>query len=248
MSRGFTSAPWPSWDGWTQELASSLASCVNSPLSNDLLCHETSEIKGGLIALLKLGLNDHAVLKNIALNSYRHPLGFTKILIWRGASGKSIRVHDWPSTQDERSTAPLSDIHDHYWEFRSSILRGALRFREYEINETGEEYTKYEMNPLGNGNHILTKVATVGLSLARTVVIPEGGRYALGANTLHDTTSTQGAISLVVQGAKTKTTNIVLRKGEGPQTIDNSKLPHLRIDELQWLLRQLIIKLEPTHV
>lgn len=190
-----------------------LIACLNDPLRNQLPPRADvwlAEIVGTVISKL---YKDEDGLLYVCSRSYNHPLGFMKFVLADLASGERLRLHYWP-----RESQFVDDAHDHYWPLRSIILRGGLLFHEYtEVISPQEAVrcTKFEMQPIGNGKgaYSLTPVGARFLRLQRVLYVSKGSSYVIASPIVHNTTTSEGAISLVFQGCRTQETNVVYRFG-----------------------------------
>jgi hypothetical protein len=87
---------------------------------------------------------------DVARRSYRHPNGFTKIVLIQFQAGSipfELRLHDWyPVAMAEPNDILLSreSVHDHGWDFASYIVSGALLFEEFEVSSQGQEFSEFK--------------------------------------------------------------------------------------------------------
>lgn len=199
-----------------------LIACLNDPLRNEVPPRADVWLAEIVSTVINNLCNDEEGLNYVCSRSYNHPLGFTKFVLADLASGEQLRLHYWP-----RKARFLEDAHDHYWPFRSIILRGGLLFREYaEVMSTQEavKCTKFEMQ------QIYRKCAYSGISVGERFLMPQrviyatkGSSYVIASPIVHNTTTCEGAISLVFQGRRTQETNVVYRfEGSGHQFLDGA--------------------------
>jgi hypothetical protein len=179
-------------------------------------------------------------LSRIAEISYIHPLGYRKIVLWQSARRERIRLHLWPSSVNN---IVQPDVHDHYWDFRSFILSGALRFRHFDVSRRGARYKRYSMSPVGNGAYDLMYCGTETLMQTSEIVASAGSEVALACSALHSTTALCASATLVCQSRRAQNTNTVYQpakhaRNETHQTPQRMTAPDLRnaFEELGRLL------------
>lgn len=77
--------------------------------------------------------NDQNILNEI--QSYYHPAGFIKLIIYKGANNEQLRLHFWGKGGEKAIKQNFNDgwepIHNHRWNFSSKIIRGGLDCKEY---------------------------------------------------------------------------------------------------------------------
>lgn len=103
---------------------------------------------------------DGARLAEVAARSFPHPLGFDKIVLETHETGVKLRLHVWTNTP---SVNIPPDIHDHFWNYTSVVIAGALATTEYEIGPRqaeGASYFHYRIHPLPDGGHRQEYVGT----------------------------------------------------------------------------------------
>ncbi|MCD8523143.1 MAG: hypothetical protein LRY66_10920 [Saccharospirillaceae bacterium] len=91
-----------------------------------------------LIACINLLLSRDDLLRVAAEKSYRHQLGFMKIVLMSDSQGNSLRVHFWDDLLDDI----LDDIHSHCADFRSRVLFGGFTESTYEMI-SGDDYNVF---------------------------------------------------------------------------------------------------------
>jgi hypothetical protein len=100
------------------------------------------------VAMLRQILDDNRLLTEIARRSYRHVNHFDKIVLIGDDDPSAYRLtlHLWcPPYSD----AELEDelIHDHRFNFWSSVLAGTLVSENFEVAESGEVFRQYRYTP-----------------------------------------------------------------------------------------------------
>jgi hypothetical protein len=91
-----------------------------------------------IILFLEEICGDQVLIERVASRSYTHQLNFEKFVLAKTKSGKSLRIHHWPS----KIKSIDQDIHNHCASFASLILRGSLEHKHYKVCE-GNEYLQY---------------------------------------------------------------------------------------------------------
>ncbi|QKV92860.1 hypothetical protein HUT19_14765 [Streptomyces sp. NA02950] len=139
------------------------------------------DVLRGLITELAGGEGDPAAC---ARRSYRHVLGFEKLLLIDGGPRQTLRLHVWHPTG---GSADREDIHNHRSPLASYVVRGRLRMELYERSVgTGITTTAYRETLSDNGTDwLLTPRGPARLSLTHTAQYAAGASYALPAHTLH---------------------------------------------------------------
>jgi hypothetical protein len=136
-------------------------------------------------------------LKNITTKPYYFGLGFIQLKI-----NHQERIHFWHPSLTH--TSDEEEIHDHRYNFKSTILRGKLN----------NEIFSYKSNP--NGIYSLMEVScnkekegdpkfisNVDINLISSFDVIEGQSYYLGSDAFHKT-KTNGCISLLNRDLITK--------------------------------------------
>ncbi|WP_428951562.1 hypothetical protein [Streptomyces sp. cg35] len=119
--------------------------------------------------------------------SYRHVLGFDKLLLIDGGPHHMLRAHVWhPGAHSPE------DIHNHRSPLASYIVRGALRMELYAAaRDGGEEAARYrESLSHDTADWLLEPAGPARLRLTQVAEYTAGSSYALPAHTLHRAWST----------------------------------------------------------
>ncbi|RFU85019.1 hypothetical protein DY218_19490 [Streptomyces triticagri] len=145
---------------------------------------------GALLRELAAGAGDPA---GCARLSYRHVLGFDKLLLFDGGSRHMLRAHVWhPHGQH---LAP-EDIHNHRSPLASQVVRGSLGMelyeevpdgtaREHGPDGGGRETVRYEESLADAGDWLLTERGRARLRLTHVARYAAGSGYALAPHALH---------------------------------------------------------------
>ncbi|MFI7337539.1 hypothetical protein ACIBUY_06300 [Streptomyces sp. NPDC050085] len=125
--------------------------------------------------------------------SYRHVLGFDKLLLVDGGPHHMLRAHIWhPGAHSPE------DIHNHRSPLASHIVRGSLRMELYADDADdaddaggGEEAARYQESLARNSaDWLLVPAGPARLRLTQVAEYAAGSSYALPAHTLHRAWST----------------------------------------------------------
>ncbi|WP_338701773.1 hypothetical protein V2W30_31205 [Streptomyces sp. Q6] len=121
--------------------------------------------------------------------SYRHVLGFDKLLLIDGGPHHMLRAHVW----HPEARGP-EDIHNHRSPLASHVVHGALRMELYADDApqgAGEAAARYQesLSP-GTADWLLEPAGEARLRLVQVAEYAAGSSYALSARTLHRAWST----------------------------------------------------------
>ncbi|MEV0319295.1 hypothetical protein ACIBKX_38350 [Streptomyces sp. NPDC050658] len=122
-----------------------------------------------------------------ALLSYRHVLGFDKLLLVDGGPRHMLRAHIWhPDTRGEGR----EDIHNHRSPLASYVVRGTLGMELYEpvpgAEEGGRAASWYRESLSGEEGHwLLEPAGPARLRLTQSAEFAAGSGYALPSYALH---------------------------------------------------------------
>ncbi|MFI2908084.1 hypothetical protein ACG2OD_07470 [Streptomyces sp. PDY-4] len=128
--------------------------------------------------------------ERLARLSYRHVLGFDKLLLVEAGGRHMLRVHLWHAGAGGTGR---EDIHNHRSALASHIVRGRLCMELYEAAGDGDAgagrsfgATRYEESLAeGSADWLLTPAGPARLRLSHTGRYAAGSTYALPAHTLH---------------------------------------------------------------
>ena len=97
-------------------------------------------------------------VETVAARSYWHPNGYAKLVIADSPQGQT-RLHVWTEIGDG------GDIHDHAWDYQSTVLAGALREERYSQIESrlGRWMWRHDYERTGNLEWTLTDPIQVRL-------------------------------------------------------------------------------------
>jgi hypothetical protein len=133
-----------------------------------------------LIAELASGEGDP---EGCARLSYRHVLGFDKLLLIDGGPRHMLRAHLWhPGT----GAVGKEDIHNHRSPLASYVVRGRLAMELYDVGGDGIAAARYEESlKEGSADWLLQPTGPARLRLTHVGQYAAGSAYALPAHTLH---------------------------------------------------------------
>ncbi|BCL26820.1 hypothetical protein ACFFS2_00030 [Streptomyces aurantiacus] len=117
--------------------------------------------------------------------SYRHVLGFDKLLLIDGGPHHMLRAHLW---HPGRGAVGKEDIHNHRSSLASSVVRGRLAMELYAPRgDGGIEADRYQESLAddGSADWLLERTGPARLHLTQVAEYAAGSTYALPAHTLH---------------------------------------------------------------
>ncbi|MGW9043275.1 hypothetical protein ACWGQL_12055 [Streptomyces lydicus] len=171
---------------------------------------------GPLVRRLSAGELDLAECTRL---SYRHVLGFDKLLLLPGAPWFMLRVHFWHGA----AGAAPEDIHNHRCAIASAVVRGGVRMECYERAADGVPATAYRETIDGPGGAWrLRRVGAARLRLTATERYGPGRSYGLDARTLHRVVSEEPAVTLFLETVPQRAvTDVYVRDGAagGPRAV-----------------------------
>ena len=127
-------------------------------------------------------LDDREAMSECAKRSFPHPLGFLKIVLVTFSNGSKLRLHVWPA---ERSCDISPDVHDHFWDFCSLILKGEMEFVDFALSESGDRFYHYRLLPTGPARYDQTYLGQSILSVDSVRRIRAGEFICVNRTTLH---------------------------------------------------------------
>jgi hypothetical protein len=143
--------------------------------------------------LMRAARGDRAAAEANATRSYRHPLGFEKLVLRDAEPDYSLRLHVW--WPDARPG--VEHVHNHRYGFATAIVRGGYQMRLYQradaeavgdaIAMTGyvEQVSGAHAGTAAGSRWSLTPTGAERLRVISSFELTAGGGYALAAETLH---------------------------------------------------------------
>ncbi|WP_328875993.1 hypothetical protein OHT76_41220 [Streptomyces sp. NBC_00287] len=144
---------------------------------------------------------DEDRFSGVVHRSVVHPNGFVKIVLLSTVDYR-LRLHVWR----ENGTAPMEfqeSIHNHRWDFASTILAGAYRHQEYQLSETGEPFLEYRYQPAEDRrSYTLVPVGNRTLRCVFDARLAQGTGYSMTSVVLHRVVPdlAHPTVSLVLEG------------------------------------------------
>lgn len=136
-------------------------------------------------ALIKLMDSVHAdsrTVESCASRSFRHPLGFDKIMLLNCLPLFSLRIHAWWPTD----TINAEHIHNHRFNFLSFAVRGGYAMETFQANDNdGIAMTEYEETLTQDGSWELRPLGHSYIQSLGTIIVKQGSGYELQAHSLH---------------------------------------------------------------
>lgn len=159
-------------------------------------------------SLLNKILHNEHLLESTARHSYVHQLGFEKYVLAQSEDGCCLRLHYWPEEGFQNAT---EDIHSHCANFVSSILRGTLTHRVYEL-KPGSSHSVYSYQFDSDSN--CSSAHRSGFTSATPMqdfAYKPGETYVIEAEILHQVTNVEpGTITVSAWGPR-RTNAIVIK-------------------------------------
>jgi hypothetical protein len=182
---------------------------VRRLLSDCILNHNTGDSHSGpiwetltaiaepssLAKLIQSVASDSRTAKSCAAESFRHPLGFDKVVLLNCSPLFTLRAHVWWPT----ATIGVEHIHNHRFSFFSYVLRGGYTMETFEpADESGMQVTEYEERLAENGSWQLRPLGLTYLRPIAAQVVEQGNGYELAAKDLHRVTVRPGAMCMTL--------------------------------------------------
>lgn len=162
--------------------------------------------------LLQAVATDQGWLDWVSRQSYRHPNGFDKLVLWQDPATSPLKLvlHWWaPGAAGPDD----DDIHNHRWDFASLVLAGELRSDLYTESRSGQRYPAWEYSSPEGGEEFLVRAAgEVSVECAASITMAAGSAYLWGKDLLHRAwgVGRPFTATLIVQGAPTRRQTMVL--------------------------------------
>ena len=116
--------------------------------------------------------------------SYRHALGFEKIVLLAGKPDFMLRAHIWRPSIDQRETS--EHIHNHRFSFASRVLTGNLAMDIFTPHSMGEQMEWYQERVAeGDASWDLARLGRRAIRQLSSVDLTAGSGYHLMADALH---------------------------------------------------------------
>ena len=195
------------FEAMLDEVGRSVREFVDNPTSKERF---RSLIKSGTFReLLREQIADPVALLYLAQQSQLHPNNFLKIPLVVTAGTSKLVVHKW---SDEPGADP--DLHNHRWNFVSTVLRGRLSATTFSALDDLEGH--YEEFAYGSATsqafYPLTPVGRVSLSQSGRTSASAGEYYAQDHEIIHGAASVMpDTVTLIVQAPESSSECRVFR-------------------------------------
>lgn len=154
--------------------------------------------------------SDEQALRLCTARSQSHPLGFNKLLIF-STEHYQVRLNFWPVIRLKRE---LEDIHDHRFDFASTILTGNLIAELYEIVDSGTPMVHFIDRLPANYDdpYILEETGPVHARRVSVHRLARGSAYITRCDSLHRIIAAEDApvVTAFVKFAPTRADSNVL--------------------------------------
>jgi hypothetical protein len=178
-----------------------------------------------LTALIRVVLANARHTDEVAERSYAHNNGFDKIVLAE-RDGGALRLHVWWPGQ---SPVDVEHVHDHAWDFASTIVTGSYRMDLYGRGSEGQEWFEYRYAfPEDRPDlHGLRLVGRTRLTRQLSIHLPRASSYAINRGQLHRVTAVSGSLtsSLVLQGPVVEDGSTVLSEDAIPAAANAPTVP-----------------------
>lgn len=109
---------------------------------------------------------------------------------------KETRLHVW---SDSHTVPNVSDIHDHPWNFRSTVVAGELRNYRFTPVERGASRFLTRRILCGPGGCVMGEPAYVNLYEGVREIYFEGDDYYQGASEIHRSEPIDGTVTIITR-------------------------------------------------
>lgn len=118
--------------------------------------------------------------------SYRHALGFEKIVLMDGAPQYMLRAHVWRPSDGGADSGPAEHVHNHRFAFASSVMRGELAMTVFGPDPSGTAMSRFreELSP-GDEGWVLSGAGEDRLGVTSELHLTAGVDYFLSPDALH---------------------------------------------------------------
>lgn len=156
---------------------------------------------------------DSRAVESCASRSFRHPLGFDKVMLLNCSPLFSLRIHVWWPSE----TFGTEHIHNHRFNFLSFAVRGGYTMETFQASDNGGAImAEYEETLTRDGSWELRPLGHAYIQPLNMIVIKQGSGYGMQADTLHKVSVSPGMICMTVflQTTPTRTTTRVFTRPE----------------------------------
>lgn len=151
-------------------------------INDGFVLHDTNIVKSGLLSYL-----DKWKQK---IHFQKHPLGFKYLKLGKISSSTEFRVHFWIDTNENHDDD--LQIHDHSFDFESSVLSGSIINKKYIINHSEKsEGFIYEVVFKNDKSKLILKSSNCCISKTITENLTSGEFYKVRNDEFHESINRQ---------------------------------------------------------
>jgi hypothetical protein len=163
---------------------------IGCPVRNQTVRRETGSrfknLQQKILALTSVTLAERSKLVLLAEDSVRHKNGFLKLRL-RRCSGfaEGDRVHIW----SEEHSKVQGDIHNHRWDFASTVICGGYSHETFETDRLGEVWCEHAYKPEDMFNYRLAPTGRARLRLVESRSVRTGDVLSMTSSEMHRVTA-----------------------------------------------------------
>jgi hypothetical protein len=162
-----------------------------------------------------------------------HVLGFAQLRLG-SYRGRLVRIHLWNTLGSGRYHSD-GDVHSHMWPLRSYVLGGRVENEVFDVTRCPDGPGEiYEVQYSQGGSHRVRLETRVTLGTRKTERLERGMRYDVGAEDFHSSKVGQESVTLIVTGARTGRSPIVVRQAGSVQAVQDYPLLVVPRSGLRW--------------
>jgi len=181
---------------------------------------------GSVLAILRDIVDDDEQLTRSARLSSTHPLGFDKLVL-HSTAHYQVRLHVWwPHLTPQRE-----DIHDHRFDFISSVVTGRLYVENYARSAAAAKMMSgyAEMHTLGTGSYDFSPLGSLEISQIGSSILQAGSVQFTSAEILHRVRATAGELTVTFfvkapVAGRARTTVLISDDAEPPAKVGGAML------------------------
>lgn len=179
----------PSVQPLAVHLNNAVAGSAMPALTSALKHHAATQLRSDL----KVIAADRAEVAAIAVRSYRHANGFTKLVLTDSVIGR-LRLHVW-----EPGAVAEENIHEHRWHFASAVLAGTMESEIWvdSFDRDAPTFPEFIYHVRDRGA-TRRPVGRTRVTCSRSVIRQAGEAYFMPPGVLHRITGTSGLTATLV--------------------------------------------------
>ena len=189
---------------------------------------------------LKIILSDECILRDVAGRSYRHQLGFVKLVLHSDHGDPSLRLHVW-----DKDSSKEEDIHSHCAEFVSRVVFGRLDEITYTLDK-GNDFVcfGYHFDSI-SGCSVAVQKGLASVSVHRSRTVSEGDAYHVSICELHKVTNVlPGTVTISAWGPRNS--EAVVLKTIDAQASDCTATAGMPLSYIRKVLEEIVERLSGT--